>query len=152
MDQSNYEIQEKILPAMWVAGVRMKGRYEECGRGFAHIGRALGRSICGIPFCLFYDGEFKENDADFAACMPVRKSCEAEGITVRELPGGRCVSLLYRGPYGGQGRAYEKLFAYIHRKNLHPLLPSREVYLKGPGMIFKGNPRNHLTEIQVMVE
>ena len=28
----------------------------------------------------------------------------------------------------------------------------REVYLKGPGMIFKGNPKNYLTEIQLPVE
>jgi len=27
-----------------------------------------------------------------------------------------------------------------------------EVYLKGPGMIFRGNPRKYLTEIQVPVE
>lgn len=27
--------------------------------------------------------------------------------------------------------------------------PCREVYVKGPGMIFKGNPRNYLTEIQM---
>ena len=28
-------------------------------------------------------------------------------------------------------------------------LPTREVYVKGPGLIFKGNPKNHLTEIQL---
>ncbi len=28
-------------------------------------------------------------------------------------------------------------------------LPTREVYLKGPGIIFKGNPKNYLTEIQL---
>jgi len=31
-------------------------------------------------------------------------------------------------------------------------MPTREVYLKGPGMIFKGNPRNYLTEIQIPFE
>jgi hypothetical protein len=30
--------------------------------------------------------------------------------------------------------------------------PTREIYLKGPGMIFKGNPENYLTEIQIMIE
>ena len=32
------------------------------------------------------------------------------------------------------------------------VLPTREVYLKGPGMIFKGNPRNFLTEIQMLIK
>jgi effector-binding domain-containing protein len=30
--------------------------------------------------------------------------------------------------------------------------PCREVYLKGPGLILKGNPANYLTEIQQPVE
>jgi hypothetical protein len=30
--------------------------------------------------------------------------------------------------------------------------PCREVYLKGPGMVLKGNPKNYLTEIQLMIE
>lgn len=28
-------------------------------------------------------------------------------------------------------------------------LPTREIYVKGPGLIFKGNPKNYLTEIQL---
>ncbi|MBI4580800.1 MAG: hypothetical protein HY718_13920 [Planctomycetes bacterium] len=32
------------------------------------------------------------------------------------------------------------------------VMPTREVYIKGPGMIFNGNPRNYLTEIQIPVE
>jgi len=113
----------------------------------------MGRHIRGKPLCLYHDGEYKEDDADFEPCMPVGKEVPVEGLSVRELPGGRCVSLLYRGPYGATGHheAYEKLFAYVKRKGYHILLPTREVYLKGPGMIFRGNPRKYLTEIQVLV-
>ena len=31
------------------------------------------------------------------------------------------------------------------------VLPTREVYLKGPGMLLKGNPEKYLTEIQIPV-
>ena len=31
------------------------------------------------------------------------------------------------------------------------ILPSREIYLKGPGMIFRGNPKKYVTEIQLLV-
>jgi len=27
--------------------------------------------------------------------------------------------------------------------------PRREIYIKGPGMIFKGNPQNYITEIAI---
>jgi hypothetical protein len=29
--------------------------------------------------------------------------------------------------------------------------PTREVYIKGPGMIFRGNPKKYLTEIQMLI-
>ena len=156
---SHFEIEEKTIEPMLVAGVRMTGRYERCGEGFSKIGRAMGRHICGKPLCLYYDGEYKEDDADFEPCMPVGKvpvgkAQQHEGLSVRELPGGRCVSLLYRGPYGepGHHQTYEKIFAYAKQKGYRMLLPSREVYLKGPGMILRGNPKKYLTEIQVLVE
>lgn len=152
MTQSSFEVEEKRLDTLLIAGVRMKGRYEECGKGFAKIGKSLGRHICGKPLCLYYDGEYREDDADFEACMPLRKKAAADGISVRELPGGRCVALVHKGPYDELGRSYEKILTYIKAKGYEGKLPSREVYLKGPGMIFKGNPKNYLTEIQVPIE
>ena len=35
--QSTFEIEEKTIEPMLVAGVRMTGRYDECGRGFSRI-------------------------------------------------------------------------------------------------------------------
>jgi effector-binding domain-containing protein len=36
----------------------------------------------------------------------------------------------------------------VKEKGYTVVSPTREVYLKGPGMIFKGNPRKYVTEIQ----
>jgi len=152
MAQLALDVQEKNLEPLLIAGVRMKGRYADCGKGFAQIGRRFGRHICGKCFLLHYDTEYKEDDADFEACMPIRKGNAADGITVRELPGGRCISLLHKGPYDQLGRSYARILTYIKDKSYRVIVPTREVYLKGPGMIFKGNPRNYLTEIQILVE
>lgn len=149
---SSFEVEEKDLEPVLIAGVRMKGKYSDCGKGFAKIGKALGRHICGKPLNLYYDGEYREEDADLEACMPIRKRVEAEGISVRELPGGHCVSLLHRGPWDELGRSYAKILDYVRQKGYEALLPSREVYLKGPGMIFRGNPKKYLTEIQILVK
>ena len=137
---------------MLIAAVRMKGKYSDCGSGFAKIGKNLGRFICGKPFNLYYDAEYKEDDADFEACMPIRKEKQVDGISVRQLSGGRCIALLHKGPYEQLGHSYEKILQYAKEKSLEVDLPSREVYLKGPGMIFKGNPKKYLTEIQMMIK
>jgi effector-binding domain-containing protein len=47
------------------------------------------------------------------------------------------------------GRSYAKILKQADEQKWKIALPTREVYLKGPGMIFKGNPKNYLTEIQL---
>ena len=147
MQNSMFDVEEKTVDTQLIAGVRMKGRYQECGKGFAKIGKAMGWHISGKCFLLHYDAEYKETDADFEACMPIRKAKTVEGISVRELLGCRCVSLLHKGPYEELSRSYAKIMAYVKEKGYEVVLPTREVYLKGPGMVFKGNPKNYLTEI-----
>ena len=78
--------------------------------------RKLGRHLAGKPFNLYYEGEYREDDADMEPCFPIRKAVEVEGVSVRELPGGRCVSLLHKGPYDELGRSYEKILAYIREE------------------------------------
>jgi DNA-binding transcriptional MerR regulator/effector-binding domain-containing protein len=152
MNQSTFEVHEKTIGPLLVAGIRMRGRYSDCGQAFARLGKKFGFRISGKPMMLIYDHEYREDDADFEPCMPVRKGSSEDGISVRELPGGRAVTLLHRGPYELLGSSYCKVFDYLKRHQLGALTPCREVYLKGPGMIFKGNPKKYLTEIQVLVE
>lgn len=149
-DKTN-EIVEKIVPDIRVAGIRWKGRYSDTGKHLGGLCRQMGRYIAGKPLNLYYDEGFKEEDADIESCVPVREGKEIpahEGISLRVLPGGKIVSLVHQGPYDQLGRSYEKVCAYLKRKNYCVAGPPREVYLKGPGMIFKGDPKKYLTEIQ----
>eukprot|EP00913_Durusdinium_trenchii_P022807 g21411.t1 len=151
MQNASYEVEEKVVDPIKVAGLRMKGRYSDCGQGFSKLGRSFGRYICGKALMLIYDDEYKEDDADFEVCMPVRGGKETDEISLRELPGGRCISLLHKGPYDEISRSYEKILSAVKQRGENVLLPTREVYIKGPGMIFKGNPKKYLTEIQIFV-
>ena len=145
------DVQEKSLDSMLIAGVRMKGKYSDCGKGFGKIGRAFGRHIAGAPFLLHYDTEYKEDDADFEVCMPVKQAKQVDGVDVRQLPGARCVALIHKGPYDQLGPSYAKALKYAKDHGYAIASPTREVYLKGPGMILKGNPKNYVTEIQLPI-
>lgn len=151
MAQSEFSIQEKTLDPVAIAGIRMNGRYSDCGKAFGKIGRQMGRYICGKPFLLHYDSEFKEEDADFEACMPVRQAKEKPDISLRDLPAVRCVSLVHKGPYDQLGQSYAQVLRYVKDRGYTIVMPTREVYIKGPGMIFKGNPKKYLTEIQIPI-
>ncbi len=152
MGKINYDIEEKQLEPILVAGIRMKGRYSECGKAFSKIGRKFGRHICDKPLMLHYDSEYREDDANFEPCMPIRRGDSVDGIDVHELRGGRCISLIHQGPYEELGRSYERVFGYLRDQNYEFEMPTREVYIKGPGMIFRGNPKKYLTEIQVVLK
>ncbi|MFT5292283.1 MAG: DNA-binding transcriptional MerR regulator/effector-binding domain-containing protein [Planctomycetota bacterium] len=151
MSSSANEVVEKTLSTLLIGGLRMKGRYSDCGKAFGTLGRKLGRHIGGKSMMLCYDNEFKEDDADFEPCMPLKREVQSEGVDVRELPGGRCISLIHHGPYDELSRSYGRIIEYAKGKGMELSAPSREVYIKGPGMIFKGNPKKYITELQFLL-
>lgn len=91
---------------------------------------------------LYYDGEYREGDADFEPCFPVRKEIVAPGISFHQVEGGRCLTLIHRGPYDQIGRSYGKLLKHAAEAGVKFALPAREVYVKGPGMIFRRAKEN----------
>ena len=84
--------------------------------------------------------------------MPIRKLVASNGMSIHELPAARCVTLMHCGPYEDLKNAYAKLLKYTKEKGYKVSLPTREVYVKGPGMIFRGNPKKYVTEVQFPIE
>lgn len=152
MKATSFAVEIKTLAPQWIAGIRFRGKYSDCGSRFGTLGRAVGRHIAGPPLCLYYDEEYREDDADIEACLPIRKPISADGIEVRELGGGPVATLLHRGPYDLLGRSYAKMFKHVREEGSDIAPPCREVYLKGPGMIFRGSPNKYLTEIQLPLD
>ncbi|MBN2803366.1 MAG: MerR family transcriptional regulator [Deltaproteobacteria bacterium] len=148
---NQFEIEEKQVDTILIAGYPMKGKYSDIGKGFGVLGKKMGRFINGKAIGLYYDGEYKESNASFEACFPVRKGTSTKEISVRELPGGTVLSLVHKGPYTTLSNSYKRLLDHISQKGIESQLPTREIYSKGPDMIFKGNPNNYLTEIQIPI-
>jgi DNA-binding transcriptional MerR regulator/effector-binding domain-containing protein len=151
MSASAFRVEERLSEPLKIAGIRMTGSYSDCGQGFATLYKRLGRRVCGKPMCLFYDGEYRAEDANFEPCVPVRNEVEIEGVMYQELPGCRCLSLMHRGPYEELSRSYARILLHAKERGCEVTLPTREVYHKGPGMLFRGNPQKYLTEIQLPI-
>ena len=146
------DIEKEVIPDTLICGIRFKGKYDEIGQKYGILSRKCGRYARGKPFTLYYDAEYRENDADIEACLEVKKKVDIEGIDCRELKGGKAVTLIHKGPYEELGRSIQKLFEYVTENNLKTLLPSREQYIKGPGMIFMGNPKKYITKLMLLYE
>ncbi|HEX3073907.1 MAG TPA: MerR family transcriptional regulator [Ignavibacteriales bacterium] len=152
MKEANYEPEIEQIEDMLIAGIKMTGKYSDVGKAFGKLGKTLKMNIAGKAMNLYYDREYKEEDANYEACFPVSKPVSEGEIESRILKGGKAVTIIHKGPYENLGLSYQKLFEFIAKNNYEVIVPTREVYIKGPGMIFRGNPENYITEIQALVK
>ncbi len=176
----NANVEEKTLPAMEIASTRYRGRYDEFGKHIGPLFRLFGRFSGGSVFSLYWDAEYQEEGADIEACLSLKPGTMNKAIAVlkkradggevsqidggvawvqgsgdrfavRSLSGGRALSVLHAGGYDSIGDSYRVVMDEIGSRGIRPTPPSREIYLKGPGMIFRGNPARYRTEIQYII-
>jgi DNA-binding transcriptional MerR regulator/DNA gyrase inhibitor GyrI len=150
-DIVNYKIEIKDIPAVRVASIRYKGKYSDVGMYIGRIYKAIKSGAKGQPFNCYYDGEYKE-EADIEVCVPTSKQVNDSTITTKELAEIRAISTIHTGSYESINMAYKAVFDYAEENNINFSIPSREIYIKGPGMIFKGNPSNYITEIIIPIK
>jgi DNA-binding transcriptional MerR regulator len=151
-DAKNGQIVSKQVPEQLIASVRFKGRYQDVGIHIKKIYRAYGRYVCGAPFSLYHDNEFRDEDADIEICVPVKQSIDNAEVACGVLPGARVLSAIHKGPYETIGDTYKILIDHVNANGLRLLSPSREIYLKGPGLILPRSPKRYITEVQLVTE
>ncbi|MBF4692388.1 MerR family transcriptional regulator [Fusibacter ferrireducens] len=147
-----YEVEIVNMPAVKVACLRYKGRYEDLGIYIGKLYKAAGMNAEGAPFSLYYDEDYMEADADIEVAVPVKKEVKKDEVKTRMLPEIRCVKYVHVGPYEHLSNSYKIITDYIKANKLETYTPSREVYRKGPGMLMKGNPEKYETEILIPIK
>ena len=145
-------MREEVLQELLVASIRYIGSYDMIGKYITRLYREAGNAALGGPLTLYHTVEYRENDADVEVCIPIRKEIKHEDIRCRTLPEVRAVLHRHQGPYTTVGEGYRKVFDFVLSKNRKISPPLREIYIRGPGMIFRGNPGKYITELQVPFE
>ena len=145
-----YEIEVKEIPKVKVASIRYRGEYGDVGKYMGTLYKEIKNDADGVPFQCYFDAEYKES-ADMELCVPIKKVFEARQTVIKELPAIQAISTIHTGSYDRIGEAYKALMDYAKKNNIQCGLPSREIYLKGPGAIFKGNQDKYVTEILIPV-
>lgn len=64
---------------------------------------------------------------------------------------GEVAEILHVGPYSAEQPTVDRLTSFITEQGCEIAGPHEEEYLRGPGMIFAGNPRGYLTLIRYAV-
>lgn len=157
-DEMERKIETKELVDQPVLGVRFKTSLKSIGNDlgkaygaiFTYVGKS-GAQLSGPAFAIYHDMEYKEEDLDVEAGVPVESPQPGdENVVGSVLPGGKAASTMHAGPYEEIGDAYQAMMLWIRDQGLKPAGPCREVYLVGPQQ--GGNPEDYRTEILCPVE
>lgn len=164
----NREITRKTLQGGTAVTLQYLGRYDEMGSRIGMLYRIAGRWAVGAVSTIYHDLEFKEEGADVEVCLAIKSGAEdtvgkvvarakkgvIEGdiLSVRTFDPQEVISLIHQGGYDTLTAAYEKLMDAIGERGLEIDGNWRDTYLKGPGMLFRGNPGRYLTEVTVPVK
>jgi DNA-binding transcriptional MerR regulator len=139
-------------PALRFAALRCRGRYQDVGRRFGVLYRALGRHARGPAFSLYHETAYSD-EADISTCVeigeaPVDRETLAEaGISVVQLDAEEGAETYHIGPYSRLGSAYGRLFSFAVETGRELRPPVREFYEKGPGLVFRGDQERYRTRI-----
>ncbi len=145
-EKKQYEITiEEIAPIM-VASLRIKDSYNQIGKYVPELFKAVKGNAAGNLINCYYDDDCVEM-ADMELCVPVQKRIIGSTVISKTLPAVKAICTTHYGSYETLCLAYKALFNYVNDNHISLLCPSREIYLKGSGMIFKGNPDKYITKI-----
>lgn len=143
----SYEIEIKDIEPIKVATMRYKGLITEAGKQFPNVFKAIRGNSNGTPFFCYHMVDQKTGIGEIELCVPTAETPNRNGVTLKILPRVKVVCLTHIGSYDGLPAAYDEIHHYIQENHLAIQPPWREVFIKGPGMLIKGNPNKYITEI-----
>ena len=88
---------------------------------------------------------------DTVTALPPTRGEDGLGITLATWDYGEVAELLHVGPYSEERPTIDRLKAFITERGYEIVGPHEEEYLRGPGMIFAGDPGSYLTLIRYSV-
>lgn len=142
-----YEFEIKIIELITVATMSYKGLATQAGKYFPNVFKSIKGKANGVPFICYHSMDKTTGIGEMELCVPTPETPNRNDITIKELPAVKALCITHIGAYDTLPLAYEAMHSYIKKHNFTTKLPWREVFIKGPGMLFKGNPNKYITEL-----
>lgn len=132
-------IQRKTVAGLRVISRREIGTYQQTtAKLLAELRQQLDRPenretvrVNGPVMGLFYDDEYKEEDADIEVALPIsgEMPVTGAGFEVKTLPEIEVISAIHKGLDDTIGKVYARIMEYAEEHGLKLVTPLREVYL-----------------------
>lgn len=150
----------KEVPPQRIVGKKGTGPYGEtisrlmpalCGQIFSEENQRNNLKVTGPFMTLYHDNEYREKDATMECAAPItgRIVLTDPDMEVQTLPGGKCLSLIHKGPYSHLQAAWSRIEACAEEKGFATSGACREIYLTDPNVVAESEL---LTELQVPID
>lgn len=150
----------KEIPSLRIVGKKGVGSYSEtisrlmpelCSQLFSEENQKSGLKVSGPFMSLYHDCEYREKDATVECAAPVtgRIILTDPAMEVRTLPGGKCLSLIHKGPYARLHEAWSRIGTFAEERDFVANGPHRELYLNDPCVV---SEEELLTELQIPID
>jgi AraC family transcriptional regulator len=147
------------VPPMTVIGIQKTGTYSLIPELIMKVCEHAVRTNAGLagpPIFICHETSpeavkeaNEKGSANVEIAWPVSNPVKSTGeFRSYQLPGGKMVRTVYRGPYEGCEPAYLRLFEWIREHDLQIAGPIREMYPSDPREV---KPEDIITEIYVPV-
>jgi len=157
MSQSEPIIKE-VAPIR-VLSARARGAYETVLAELADAltaelslpeNRNAGLKVTGPYMTMYYDPDYREEDADVECAVPIggRVVVANPAVEVRVLPGGRHLSITHQGSFGSLAGAWTRLLAFAEEQGYEQAGPIIELNLNDPAAVPEGEI---LVELQLPI-
>lgn len=128
--------------------MRYTGLVKEANEVFPNVFKAIRGRTAGAPFFSYYKMDPCTGLGELDLCVPTEEIPSSRGIEVKEMPRFKAICITHIGSYETLNKAYEIIDQYALENKIDLDMPFREVFIKDPGMFFKGNPNKYITEVQ----
>lgn len=148
----NYETEVRDIEPIRVAYMRYLGIATEANKVFPRVFESVRGKTNGAPFFNYQYMNLETKTGYMELCAPTAENPAGNGIEVKEMPRIKAVCVTHIGSYETLGGAYAEIDRYAAENDLKLVPPFREVFIKGPGMMLKGNPEKYVTEILFQIK
>lgn len=152
MDNMNYQIEVRKIEPVRVAYMCYIGDAAKAYKVFPDVFKSVRGKTSGAPFFSYHTINQETKQGELKLCVPTELIPIGRGIEVMDMPRIKAICTTHIGSYESLYLAYAAIDRYAEEHNLVLAPPFREVFIKGPGMLFKGNPDKYITEIQFPIE
>ncbi|MGL6200496.1 MAG: GyrI-like domain-containing protein [Lachnospiraceae bacterium] len=143
----NDQIEIRDIEPIRVAYMSYAGIATEANKVFPKVFQSVRGKSNGAPFFNYLSMSPETKAGEMELCVPTAETPAGRGIEVKEMPRVKAVCATHIGTYETMNAAYSAIDKYAAENDLKLMPPFREVFIKGPGMMLKGNPDKYVTEI-----